>query len=217
MGNAGFMTALLLSLVVALVTMKDLRKTLSWVVVSIIIIDALVIGQWVGLNKVIERLENTSMTVAEHGKSESVEQRTEPAFGAIVMVKDRFWTGFGAGAFYTAFTPYKSSDIHGYYDHAHNDYIEILVDTGVIGLLLLIAFAVITLYWSIKLMQSNKNFHRGVGFGAMLAILSIAIHGTVDFNLHIPANTITLIALCAICWAVKFDIQQRVFKSSLIK
>jgi O-antigen ligase len=217
MGNAGFMSALVLSLIVALIIMKDLRKVLSWVVVSIIFIDTLVIGQWVGLNKVIERIENTSMTVAAQGKSESVEQRTEPAFGAIVMVKDRLLTGFGAGTFYTAFVPYKPSNIHGYYDHAHNDYIEVLVDTGVIGLLLLISFALGTLYCAITLMQSNKNFHRGVGFGSMLAILSIAIHGIVDFNLHIPANAMTLIALCAVCWALRFDMQKQNVKDARVK
>jgi O-antigen ligase len=217
MGNAGFMSALVLSLIVALITMKNLRRVLSWIVLSVILIDTLVIGQWVGLNKVIERIENTSITVAEGGKSESVEQRTEPAFGAIVMVKDRFWTGFGAGTFYTAFVPYKPSDIHGYYDHVHNDYIEILVDTGVIGLLLLVSFALSTLFCAIKLMQSNKNFHRGVGFGAMLAIVSIAIHGMVDFNLHIPANVMTLISVCAVCWALRFDMLKRSFEDVRIK
>ncbi len=207
MGNAGFMTSLILVLILALISMKDLRKILTWVVVSVVLIDALVIGQWVGLNKVVERIENTSMTISAQGKSESVEQRAEPAFGAIVMLKDRFWTGFGAGTFYTAFVPYKPSNLTGYYDHAHNDYIEILVDNGVLGLLALLSFAISTLYCAIKLMQSNKNFHRGVGFGVTLALVSIGIHGTVDFNLHIPANAMTLVALCAICWAVKYKMQ----------
>lgn len=206
MGNVGFMAALILSLIAALIIMKDLRKTLTIIVVSVLLIDALIIGQWVGLNKVIERIENTAITVSAEGKSESVEQRTEPAFGAIFMLKDRLWTGFGAGTFYTAFVPYKPANLTGYYDHAHNDYIEILVNTGLIGLLLLLTFSLSTLYQAIALMKSRRNFYRGVGFGSMLAILAMAIHGTVDFNLHIPANQLTLIVLCAICWAVKFSL-----------
>jgi O-antigen ligase len=209
MGNAGFMTALLLVLIVALFVMKDLRKILTWLVISVVLIDTLVIGQWVGLHKVIERIENTSLTVSGKGKSESVEQRVEPAFGAIVMVKDRVWTGFGAGSFYTAFVPYKPSNLHGYYDHAHNDYIEILADAGVVGMFFLGLFACSTIYCAVKLMRSDKNFQRGIGFGTLLAIVSIAIHGTVDFNLHIPANSITLIALCAVCWTVRFNTLRR--------
>lgn len=217
MGNAGFMAALILCLMAALITMKDLRKTLTIVVVSVLLIDALVIGQWVGLSKVVERIENTAMTTSAKGKSESVEQRTEPAFGAIIMLKDRLWTGFGAGTFYTAFVPYKPTNLTGYYDHAHNDYIEILANTGVIGLLLLLTFAVTTLYQAIMLMKSHQNFNRGVGFGAMLAIIAMAIHGIVDFNLHIPANILTLIVLCAICWAVKYKMNQATKKLKMLK
>lgn len=209
MGNAGFMIALLLVLILALITMKDLRKTLSWLVASVVLIDALVLGQWVGIDKVVERLESTSLTIAGQGRSESVEQRVEPAFGAILMLKDRPWTGFGAGTFYTAFVPYKPQNLTGYYDHAHNDFIEILVETGVVGFLLLMSFAAISFYYALKLMQSNKNFHRGVGFGVSLALVSIGIHGTVDFNLHIPANILTLVTLCAIASVVKFKIEHR--------
>lgn len=203
MGNAGFMVALILVLIAALITMKDIRKILTIIVVSVLLIDALVIGQWVGLNKVIERIESTAITTSVGGKSESVEQRTEPAFGSIIMLKDRPWTGFGAGTFYTSFVAYKPAELTGYYDHAHNDYIEILVNTGVIGLMLLLIFSLSTLYQAITLMKSSRNFNRGVGFGSMLAIMVMAIHGTVDFNLHIPANMLTLMVLCAVCWAVK--------------
>lgn len=210
MGNAGFMAALILVLIAALITMQNLRKTLTIVVVSVILIDAFVIGQWVGLSKVVERIENTAMTVSAEGKSESVEQRTEPAFGAIIMLKDRLWTGFGAGSFYTAFVAYKPAGLNGYYDHAHNDYIEILVNTGAIGLLLLLSFSLSTLYCAVMLMKSSRNFYRGVGFGGMLAIVAMAIHGTVDFNLQIPANALTLVAICAICWSVKYKMKNMI-------
>jgi putative inorganic carbon (hco3(-)) transporter len=224
MGNAGLMGALVLAMLIALIFVKELRKILAILVVSVIVVDTLIIGQWVGLDKVVERLENTEMSTEQvsvdapgsevqvaskavskpQRREESLEQRAEPAYNAINMVKDKPWTGFGAGTFYTAYPPYKNPNIRGFYEHAHNDYLEILADTGIVGASLLFAFALTSFIVSIKLLTVPRGVAKGVGFSVVLVLIALIFHSFVDFNLHIPPNAMTLMVLCALPWACRY-------------
>ncbi|MNN82925.1 hypothetical protein D3C81_1999170 [compost metagenome] len=48
------------------------------------------------------------------------------------------------------------------------------------------------------LWRRESLYCSGVGFGAAMGIIAIAIHSLTDFNLQIPANAATLVVLCAI-------------------
>ena len=43
---------------------------------------------------------------------------------------------------------------------------------------------------------------RGTAFGVALAICWLAIHSTVDFNMQIPANALTMTVMLALAWVV---------------
>ncbi len=223
MGNAGLMGALVLAMLIALIFVKELRKILAILVVSVIVVDTLIIGQWVGLDKVVERLENTEMATEQASleatdstqtasigpskpkrREESLEQRVEPAYNAINMFKDKPWAGFGAGTFYTAYPPYKNPNIRGFYEHAHNDYLEILADTGIVGAGLLFVFALTSFVVGIKLLAVPRGVAKGVGFSVVLVLIALIFHSFVDFNLHIPPNAMTLMVLCALPWACRY-------------
>ena len=45
---------------------------------------------------------------------------------------------------------------------------------------------------------------RGVSFAAMMGILALMIHSSVDFNLQIPANALTFMQLLAFAWISLF-------------
>jgi hypothetical protein len=40
----------------------------------------------------------------------------------------------------------------------------------------------------------------GVAFGVTMAIVALALHSTVDFNLQIPANAMTIVVILAMGW-----------------
>jgi len=224
MGNAGLMIALLIGLLIGLYYLKEERKYLSILLLSVFIIDSVVIGQWVGIDKVIARLESTEvvkekLTVQNQikqtnnkviNREESLEQRSEPAYNTIEMIKEKPWFGFGAGTFYTAYPPYKNPNIKGYYEHAHNDYLEIASDSGLVGTFLLFGFGVLCLVRSVKLLSIKLGDYKGVGFSAVISLFAIAIHSFVDFNLHIPANVVTLMVICALPFASGYNAKKRV-------
>jgi putative inorganic carbon (hco3(-)) transporter len=128
MGNTAFFASLLIPGVAALVLARQAPRSTLVLVSSLIVIDLVVVGAWFGVEKTIERIPQTTQV--------EVEERVEPAVYAMDMVRDYPVFGAGAGGFYTAFTRYRGSDIRPFYDHAHNDYTQLLVETGVLGALL---------------------------------------------------------------------------------
>lgn len=113
--------------------------------------------------------------------------------------------GAGAGTFELVFTRLRTSGITGLYDHAHNDYLEILIECGLIGLAL--ALAPVALY--VDGIVRDWRRRRSAGLDRMApydlelipwpifaALGVVALHELVDFALQIPALAF-LVALLA--------------------
>jgi O-antigen ligase len=82
-------------------------------------------------------------------------------------------------------------------DHAHNDYLEMLAETGLIGALCSLAFIVLLFRSALANLQSDQSrFLLAVRAGALVACSGLLLHSLVDFNLHIPSNAL-LFALLA--------------------
>ncbi|WP_157314429.1 O-antigen ligase [Chitinibacter sp. GC72] len=221
MGNAGFFIAMLLSLALYAVYSQKTRKVVLVLLASLIVIDIWVLGQWVGLDKVVARLEATQVSKAEKNQlaaraqqqasdelnfvkprlEESIEERALPVAYARPAIADYFWFGSGAGTFYSIFPQYRPAESRGYYDHAHNDYVEILTDYGVIGASLF-ALLVLASFWRIiRTIQTRSHpVAKGIALGALMAMLEIVLHSTVDFNLQIPANALLITVIIALGW-----------------
>ncbi|GAA0691857.1 hypothetical protein GCM10009104_18540 [Marinobacterium maritimum] len=151
---------------------------------------------------VIERLTLSQEAEARY-QVEVVERKNvirTDVFGYVwQQFTDRPLVGFGAGSFGASFQPYAGEDIRGFFNNAHNDYLQFAVEYGLIGFTALGAFVLICLYHALKALWHRQSWYRsGVGFGAAMGILGILIHSATDFNLQIPANAATFVTLCAI-------------------
>jgi len=94
-------------------------------IASLIAIDIAIVGSWFGVEKTAQRIEQTTVR--------DVEVREDPTVYALEMARDYPLFGTGAGTFATAFMRYRGPDILDFYDHAHNDYTQFLVETGALG------------------------------------------------------------------------------------
>lgn len=219
MGNGAFFLGLLLVAAWVMARSPDLRKSAAILVVSLLVVDLIVIGQWVGLSKVLNRMEATEIaaeaasavplepatatTAPPVRREETLEERTRPVRDTLAMIRERPWTGFGGGAFYNAFTRYKVESLPLPYNHAHNDYVEIAADVGLPGLLLLGGVALLTALRAIQLMQDRSSPHaRGVAAGVGMGLICALLHALVDLNLQINANAMVLTVLLAVVWSV---------------
>lgn len=206
MGNASFFTALLVVGALATLLMyKTAPRTIA-LIVSLVIIDVFVVGTAVGLDKVTERMQQTEVLITDGGAAESLEARTEAARTALPLVRDFMLLGSGAGSFYNVFMSYRSPQYgSSYVDHTHNDYVEIASDFGLTGLSIL-GLLVTASFWNVlKVMATRRSsLPRGIAFGVAMAIVSLLLHSTVDFNLQIPANALTIVVILAMGWVTRF-------------
>ena len=95
MGNGAFFNSLLITGLIAMLFSPSFRKPGVYsLLISIIAIDIFLLGSWFGLEKVVKRMEQTSL-VSE--SRDDVDQYMMP------MIDDFGLTGTGAGTFYYAF------------------------------------------------------------------------------------------------------------------
>ena len=193
MGNTAFFASLLIAGGVALVLSRHATRSTVILIASLIAIDIFIIGSWFGVEKTIQRIEQT--TVGE------VEEREDPTVYAIDLARDYPLFGAGPGTFHTAFTRYRGSDIQPFFDHAHNDYTQFVAETGAVGALLIGTLPLMALVLAVLALSRRRDpLARGFAFAVVMGVSSIAIHSTVDFNLQIPANAFAFMVLLAYGW-----------------
>ena len=84
-------------------------------------------------------------------------------------------------------------------DHAHNDYLELLADTGIVGGVCGLAFIGLLFWQGLASLQSERGlFARALVAGSIAACLGLLLHSLVDFNLHIPSNCLIFLLLSCI-------------------
>jgi len=129
-----------------------------------------------------------------------MERRTRWAQKAVDIFGDYKLTGVGVGNFPYAYPMYQSpEDKLLFITHLTNDWVEFLVDAGIIGFGLFIAGMVYFVFRTMKLWRKRKDpFAISIGAAAFAVMTAIGIHSWVDYNLHIPANFLMLTAITAI-------------------
>lgn len=107
--------------------------------------------------------------------------------------------GWGLGTFPTIYPTFRSFYTNLFVNEAHNDYAQLLVETGLVGFGLMLWF-VYLLYrrgfptsrrWEFK-------WDGAVSLAALLGCTALLLHSLVDFNLHVPANAAVFYALCGL-------------------
>jgi O-antigen ligase len=145
----------------------------------------------IGLNPVISRFTKENVAF-DKGRAVYYQNSLELA--------SRFpLSGSGAGTFVHAYPLVEKEDASGLLTHAHNDYLEILVEVGFPagGALILAGLGMLGFLFG-RWLKRRDHFVRGIALGAMTGIVALFIHGFLDFNLRIPANAVYFIVLFAL-------------------
>lgn len=116
---------------------------------------------------------------------------------AFTMLADYPITGTGFGTFREVFPAYMPSGTYIRWNEAHSDWLELLLDGGLLAGVLVAWLAVA---YVVQLSsRSAKVGARGspTRFGLILGLASLSLHAAVDFNHQIPANALLFVALAA--------------------
>lgn len=118
-------------------------------------------------------------------------------------------TGTGSGTYLYYGRRFRPSQIDNDPVHVHNDYLELLAEYGIIGALGFVVFLFVhllsgwkTFLWTVhhrlKEMGRRQSDALALNIGAISAVSAYMAHSIVDFNLHIPANTLMMAFVFAV-------------------
>jgi O-antigen ligase len=131
----------------------------------------------------------------------SVESRQEMLITTMRAVRDFLPWGSGLGSFRSVYQLYESRDQISttYVIHAHDDYVELALELGVAGILLMIAFLA---WWARAVWRAWRDADAGIyARAASIATAAILVHSLVDF----PLRTAAIDAAFAMCLALLID------------
>jgi O-antigen ligase len=138
-------------------------------------------------------------TLATLQNEESAPFRVRVWRDALGAVKGSPIVGWGAGAFADAFPRVKSGFGLLRIEHAENEYVEALVETGVVGAGLIVAAIALGFRCALREYRQRKHrLFRRLGPGALAAVGALLVHGLFDFNLHIPSNAALFATVAAL-------------------
>ena len=200
-GNIAFFASLGVAGVLFLLFARKKPRATVIFLSSLIILDIVLIGSWVGLSKVMTRLEQTSI---------QTELRDDVYRASIPVMQDYLFTGAGAGSFSQLMSGYKSDDLRGVgkeISYAFNDSIQIIVETGIVGFILLSGVVVYCFFIAIqRLRRDRSSLNHGLAFASLMGVTAIVIHSMVDYPMQMLATSsmfMVLLALPMICSNLK--------------
>ena len=104
--------------------------------------------------------------------------------------------GAGFDAFGVAFTRYDTWNGQFRVEQAHNDYLQILADGGILGFACVAAFVFVLVRKGITtISRRTSDIHRSVSAGALAGCFGILIHSFFDFPLRTPSNAFFFLLL----------------------
>ena len=114
------------------------------------------------------------------------------------IIKNHPLMGTGLGAFGVVYTGYDSRNGLYRLEQAHNDYLQILSDAGIVGAIIGLFFVVSLFRMGFARRDSRDDFRRGVATGALAGCFAVLVHSFFDFTLHTPANALLFLVLAAL-------------------
>lgn len=139
------------------------------------------------------RLEETVRSSA------SWKSRVESWRDSLPMIVDHPVMGVGLSSWGTAFPRYDESFFLGTQARrAHNDYLQIVAETGLVGSLFLLGACVIAARRFVRILRTRSDRAYALQLAIAAGLLALLVHEFVDFDLQMPGIAITAVCLVGI-------------------
>jgi O-antigen ligase len=185
-GSRGGMLAILAELIILSALLVKQKRGLR-TAVGIGIFLSIVVGLlvWVGGAELSQRIA----TVGPGHTELSGDIRADINRDGLHMFLRRPIMGWGLGAFPIVYPQFRTFYTNFFINEAHDDYLQLLVETGLLGFGTMVWFVVILYRRAVrKIGNWTGDVSGALTLACLLGMSGILVHSAVDFNLQIPAN-----------------------------
>jgi O-antigen ligase len=167
--------------------------------VILLILGTLIVGVfWMGgdrlASKLAEQPSATSQPIDGITRKEIWRSTWE-------LIKQNPWTGVGFGSYFLAIPEYQRSAGRIKVEQAHNDYLDLAANGGVVALGLAGWFIAMVIWRARSSFRSRDVYRRAACLGAAAGILGVGVHSLVDFGLQFTGLALVFAALIVIAIA----------------
>lgn len=167
----------------AMLLMKKATRKRQGLIILIICLIVIFVS-WFGWDPIISRFEKILTT-----EGNIADLRVQMWLDSLQIIKDFPLTGTGFGTFIDIYPKYASIKEEIIIEHAHNDYIELLTNGGIIAFLLSGWFVFAVIFKSYRsFSQRRDSYAIYLYIGGITGCISILLHSFTDFNFQIGAN-----------------------------
>jgi O-antigen ligase len=201
-GSRGGMLALLAELVVlGVVLVKQRRGWRPALRLGAFLVIVIVLLAWIGGEELARR-----MATIETAHSDITEDmRLQINRDGLRMFLSRPVLGWGLGAFPVVYPQFRSFYTNFFVNQAHDDYLQLLVEMGLLGFGTMIWFLIVLYRRAVRKVGNWSSDVSGAAtLACILGLTGILVHSTVDFNLQIPANAALFYVLCTVAASEPF-------------
>jgi len=151
---------------------------------------------WIGATPVIERFGDAVDQVARSGSPDvsraTIWQET------VEMVRDHPILGAGLGTYYTIYPRYARTEKLFGLDYAHNDYLQIVAEAGMVGGAIAVWFIIVIFSAMSRAIQFRDSLSAGLALAAGAGIFAVLVQSLSDTDLQIPSNALLFLVLSAV-------------------
>jgi len=150
----------------------------------------ILITVWVGADVLAARFSSSDAT--------TLNMRMPIWQDTVAMVRDFWLTGTGLNTYGVASLFYQRSLPNVHVGEAHNDYLQLAAEGGVLLGISIVVLAGIFAWEVARKFSGSTGSSYWVRLGAVTGIVAIALQSFVEFSLQIPGNAVLFATLCAI-------------------
>ena len=196
-GSRGGMIAFAVEIAIFLaLVFRERQKQNAMLLLGGFLVISLAMIAWTGAREVKARIA----TLASDKHSDLASDiRLQIDRDILSMTKQRPIMGWGQGTFADVYPRFRSFYADAVVNAAHNDFLQVFTETGILGCGIMLWFLAITLRNALrKSAKWTSNLNGTVAVAALLGISGILVHSLVDFNIQIPANAALFYSLCTV-------------------
>jgi O-antigen ligase len=196
-GSRGGLVALVAELIILLMmttrrtadrTGFYLKVALSAALLVAVVGGAMFVGGESSLTRIAETAASRDVTTS----------RTQIWLTTLQVVASNLPFGAGLGALGVAYTPLDQMSGLERVEQAHNDYLQIASDAGIVGILIAGAFLYLLVRTGLRNIHRQNDLRRAVAIGAFAGISAVLIHSIFDFVLHTTAISVLFLLMLSL-------------------
>jgi len=161
-----------------------------------VLLGALLIVSWLGVGRILQRFSSLQTLEVTAGKRAAMRKGTWQIF------LDHPVIGTGLGTLQIVYPPYETLYDGKIVNHTHNDYLEALAETGILGGLCCAWLLAALFIKSLALFrQQDFSFVGVLQLSGLVGCVGLLVHALVDFNFHIPSNLLLFLLMAHLATA----------------